>query len=78
MVTKTLDFIENKFVLQSKTPLKNHIFFKINRCFSVNTFENSTEKIVYFWKLTCVSKQYPYEKKQCLFENKLMFRCKAH
>ena len=78
MVTKSLDFMENKFVLQSKTPLEKILyFFKINQCFSVNTFENSTKKNEYFWKISCVSKQYPFEKKQCLFENKSMFHCKA-
>ena len=36
---------------------------KINQCFSVNPFENSTKKNVYFWKIRCVSKQYLFEKK---------------
>ena len=77
MTTKTLDFMENKFVLQSKIPLKNKFFFKINQCFSVNAFENSTQKNEYFWKIECVSKQYPFEKKQYLLENISMFHCKA-
>ena len=52
-------------------------FFKINQCFGVNAFENSTHKNEYFWKIKCVSKQYPFEKKQYLFENITMFHCKA-
>ena len=52
-------------------------FFKINHCFSVNAFENITQKNEYFWKIRYVSKQYPFKKKQYLFENKSMFHCKA-
>mgnify|MGYP000218073245 CR=1 FL=1 len=68
-------FEDNKIKLMHQMQNLNNIISENNIIDS--PFGTSTQKNEYFWKIRYVSKQYPFEKKHYLFENKSMFHCKA-